>query len=58
MHIYLTRMQTIVIFAELFWNPAQMLQGEDRAHRIGRKGTVSIKYVLADGTLGTTLLTY
>ncbi|TPX47884.1 hypothetical protein SeMB42_g00203 [Synchytrium endobioticum] len=44
----------LVLFAELFWNPAQLLQGEDRAHRIGRKGSVSIKYVLADGTLDDT----
>ncbi|KAI9000270.1 P-loop containing nucleoside triphosphate hydrolase protein [Gaertneriomyces semiglobifer] len=41
----------LVIFAELFWNPAQLLQGEDRAHRIGRQGTVDVKYVLAKGTL-------
>ncbi|KAJ3046750.1 Swi SNF matrix associated, actin dependent regulator of chromatin, partial [Rhizophlyctis rosea] len=37
----------LVIFAELFWNPAQLLQGEDRAHRIGREGNVDVKYILA-----------
>ncbi|KAJ3281138.1 hypothetical protein HK104_000187 [Borealophlyctis nickersoniae] len=41
----------LVLFAELFWNPAQLLQGEDRAHRIGREGNVDIKYLLASGTL-------
>ncbi|RKO82752.1 P-loop containing nucleoside triphosphate hydrolase protein, partial [Blyttiomyces helicus] len=42
----------LVVFAELFWNPAQLLQGEDRAHRIGRKDSVDIKYITASGTLG------
>ncbi|TPX67067.1 hypothetical protein SpCBS45565_g04045 [Spizellomyces sp. 'palustris'] len=42
----------LVVFAELFWNPAQLLQGEDRAHRIGREENVDIKYILARGTLG------
>ncbi|OUM66866.1 hypothetical protein PIROE2DRAFT_59124 [Piromyces sp. E2] len=41
----------LVIFAELFWNPAQLLQGEDRAHRIGRVGSVDIKYLIANGTI-------
>ncbi|KNC96497.1 hypothetical protein, variant [Spizellomyces punctatus DAOM BR117] len=41
----------LVVFAELFWNPAQLLQGEDRAHRIGREENVDIKYILARGTL-------
>ncbi|KAI8819051.1 P-loop containing nucleoside triphosphate hydrolase protein [Fimicolochytrium jonesii] len=41
----------LVIFAELFWNPGQILQGEDRAHRIGRKGNVDVKYILANDTL-------
>ncbi|KAL6609252.1 hypothetical protein LY90DRAFT_504415 [Neocallimastix californiae] len=41
----------IVVFTELFWNPAQLLQGEDRAHRIGREGSVDVKYLYADGTI-------
>ncbi|KAF7722441.1 hypothetical protein EC973_003143 [Apophysomyces ossiformis] len=43
----------IVLFAELFWNPSQLLQAEDRAHRIGRVGPVEIKYVLAMDTIDT-----
>ncbi|CAG8698006.1 8421_t:CDS:1, partial [Acaulospora morrowiae] len=40
----------LVIFAELFWNPSTLLQAEDRAHRIGRKGCVDIKYMLVKDT--------
>ncbi|RUS14061.1 P-loop containing nucleoside triphosphate hydrolase protein, partial [Endogone sp. FLAS-F59071] len=42
----------LVVFAELFWNPSQLMQAEDRAHRIGRKGCVDVKYILAMSTLG------
>ncbi|KAJ3089105.1 hypothetical protein HK102_007195 [Quaeritorhiza haematococci] len=41
----------LVVFAELYWTPAMLLQGEDRAHRIGRKGTVFVKYMLAPGSI-------
>lgn len=40
-----------VIFAELFWNPAQLFQGEDRAHRIGRVGNVHVFYYIAEKSL-------
>ncbi|CAG8759164.1 3946_t:CDS:10 [Gigaspora margarita] len=43
----------LVIFAELFWNPSTLLQAEDRAHRIGRRGSVDIKYMLAKDTSDT-----
>jgi len=46
----LTKASTI-IFAELYWTPAQLLQGEDRAHRIGQKRSVDVKYLLAEGTV-------
>eukprot|EP00042_Codosiga_hollandica_P033071 m.216584 g.216584 ORF g.216584 m.216584 type:complete len:759 (+) comp54103_c0_seq10:278-2554(+) len=40
-----------VIFTELFWNPGQLLQAEDRAHRVGQQRTVDIKYLICPGTL-------
>ncbi|KAJ8662613.1 hypothetical protein O0I10_001575 [Lichtheimia ornata] len=48
-------MADIVIFAELFWTPSQLLQSEDRAHRMGRIGPVTVKYILALNTLDITL---
>ena len=37
-----------VIFAELFWSPAWLLQAEDRVHRIGSTArSVNIQYILA-----------
>ncbi len=46
---------TTVIFAELYWNPGQMVQAEDRAHRIGQCDSVSVHYLLAKGTTDDTL---
>ncbi|CAJ0844525.1 12665_t:CDS:2 [Entrophospora sp. SA101] len=41
----------IVLFAELTWDPTALFQGEDRAHRIGRKDKVFIKYMIAKDTI-------
>jgi SWI/SNF-related matrix-associated actin-dependent regulator of chromatin subfamily A-like protein 1 len=40
-----------VIFQDLDWVPANHLQAEDRAYRLGQTGRVTVEYMLADGTL-------
>lgn len=41
-----------VVFAELYWVPAQLLQCEDRIHRIGQgHSCVNIHYLIGRGTL-------
>ena len=41
-----------VIFVELFWSPAWLLQAEDRVHRIGTQAAcVNIQYMLGKGTV-------
>ena len=42
---------SMVIFAELYWTPAILLQAEDRAHRLGQLKAVNIFYLLGKGTL-------
>ena len=39
-----------VIFAELCWTPGDLIQAEDRVHRIGQKEVCTIRYILARGT--------
>ncbi|CAM9140849.1 unnamed protein product, partial [Laminaria digitata] len=40
-----------VVFAELYWTPAQLLQAEDRCHRIGQSTVVKVQYLVAKGSL-------
>jgi len=40
---------SLVIFAELHWVPASMLQAEDRVHRHGQERDVEIVYCVAEG---------
>lgn len=48
--ITLTRAQ-VVAFVELDWLPGQMLQAEDRAHRIGQTNTVLVLHLVMEGSL-------
>ncbi|KAI9270507.1 P-loop containing nucleoside triphosphate hydrolase protein [Phascolomyces articulosus] len=45
----------IVIFMQLFWTPASIMQAEDRAHRIGRESPVKVLYLLSKHTIDETM---
>jgi SWI/SNF-related matrix-associated actin-dependent regulator 1 of chromatin subfamily A len=42
---------THIIFQDLDWAPANHIQAEDRAYRIGQHWAVTVEYMLAAGTL-------
>jgi len=42
---------SIVMFADMEWSPELHAQAEDRAHRIGQKGTVNVYYYVAADTV-------
>jgi SWI/SNF-related matrix-associated actin-dependent regulator 1 of chromatin subfamily A len=47
-----------VVFAELHWTPALMIQAEDRAHRISQKNCVNCHYLIGENTLDPILYQY
>lgn len=42
---------TVVVFAELSWSPSDLLQGEDRGHRIGLDHSLLVHYLIVEGSL-------
>ncbi len=40
--ITLTKAEAVV-FAELVWTPTQLIQAEDRAHRLGQVGSIEVR---------------
>ena len=46
---------SVVIFAEIFWNPGNIIQCEDRVHRIGQKKQVLIQFMVGDNTFDNSL---
>ena len=42
---------SVVVFAELDPVPSNMMQAEDRAHRIGQKDSVLVQHIVTDGTI-------
>jgi SNF2 family DNA or RNA helicase len=38
---------TVVVFVELWWTPAALIQAEDRAHRLGQRDALEVHYLTA-----------
>ena len=47
----------VAVFAELYWCPGQLLQAEDRVHRVGQGNPVTIIYLLGRGTIDENIYT-
>ncbi|CAI5445047.1 unnamed protein product [Caenorhabditis angaria] len=41
---------SVVVFAEIHFNPGILVQAEDRAHRVGQKDSVFVQYLIAKKT--------
>ena len=42
---------SVVLFVELDWTPAAMVQAEDRLHRIGQMSSVLVHHLVIDGSI-------
>lgn len=42
---------SVVVFVELDWTPAAMMQSEDRLHRIGQINPVLVQHLVIDGSI-------
>ncbi|MGC9052828.1 MAG: SNF2-related protein [Candidatus Hydrogenedens sp.] len=42
---------SLAIFVEIEWRPGDLIQAEDRLHRIGQKNSVLIQYVVVDKSI-------